>query len=165
MLPTLHINQRVLANRMINKPSIGDIVVFHPPAGAEQGDGICQNNNEGFGHAQACDLPTPQQSSATFIKRVVAGPGDRISIVNGHVIRNGVQENDSYILPCSGGSASCNFPTDDHRSARRLLHDGGQPWRVRRLTILGPCPRQMDHRRRVLHILAAGPDRVPLGAR
>jgi signal peptidase I len=108
MLPTLHINQRVLANRLFNKPSIGDIVVFHPPAGAEEGDGVCGNANQGNGHAQACDQPTTQESNTTFIKRVVAGPGDRISIVNGHVIRNGVQEKDSYIAQCQGGQ-SCNF--------------------------------------------------------
>jgi signal peptidase I len=108
MLPTLHINQRVLANRLFNKPSIGDIVVFHPPAGAEEGDGVCGNPNEGNGHAQACGQPTPQESNTTFIKRVVAGPGDKISIVNGHVIRNGVHEKDSYIAQCAGGQ-SCNF--------------------------------------------------------
>jgi signal peptidase I len=108
MLPTLHINQRVLANRLFDKPSIGDIVVFHPPAGAEEGDGICGNANQGNGHAQPCDQPTPRESSTTFIKRVVAGPGDRISIVDGHVIRNGVREKDSYIAQCVGGQ-SCNF--------------------------------------------------------
>ena len=109
MEPTLHINQRVLANRLFGNPSIGDIVVFHPPAGAEQGDGVCGNPNQGNGHPQACGRPTPQESNTTFIKRVVAGPGDRISIVNGHVIRNGVPEKDSYIAQCSGGQ-SCNFP-------------------------------------------------------
>jgi signal peptidase I len=108
MLPTLHINQRVLANRLFNKPSLGDIVVFHPPAGAEEGDGVCGNANQGNGHSQACDKPTPQESNTTFIKRVVGLPGDRISIVNGHVIRNGVQEKDSYIAQCQGGQ-SCNF--------------------------------------------------------
>jgi signal peptidase I len=109
MLPTLQINQRVLANRLIDHPSIGDIVVFHPPAGAEQGDGVCGNGNEGVNHTQACGVPTPQESSSTFIKRVVAGPGDRISMVSGHVIRNGVQEKDSYIMPCPGGTGSCDF--------------------------------------------------------
>jgi len=109
MEPTLHINQRVLANRLFSKPSIGDIVVFHPPAGAEEGDGVCGNSSQGSGHTQACGQPTRQESSATFIKRVVAGPGDRISIVNGHVVRNGVTEKDSYITPCDGGQA-CQFP-------------------------------------------------------
>ena len=34
MLPTLHINQRVLVNRIgshFSDPHVGDIVVFHPP--------------------------------------------------------------------------------------------------------------------------------------
>jgi signal peptidase I len=108
MEPTLHIDQRILANRLISHPSVGDIVVFHPPAGAEQGNGICENANEGPGHPKPCDLPTPQESSTTFIKRVVGGPGDRIAIVNGHVYRNGVREKDSYIEPCGGGP-ECTF--------------------------------------------------------
>ena len=44
-----------------------------------------------------------------FIKRVVAGPGDRISIVNGRVIRNGKRQKEPFIRPCQGGDA-CNFP-------------------------------------------------------
>ena len=109
MEPTLGINQRILANRLINHPSIGDIVVFHPPTGAEQGTGMCGNSNEGSGHPQPCGVPTPHQSSTTFIKRVVAGPGDRISIRGGHVYRDGVREKDSYIAQC-GGVPDCNFP-------------------------------------------------------
>lgn len=109
MLPTIHIGQRVLANRLISHPSVGDVVVFHPPAGADPYPPICGNNSEGTGHAMACDKPTAQESNQTFIKRVVAGPGDRISIVGGHVIRNGKPEKDGYIAQCGGGS-SCNFP-------------------------------------------------------
>jgi signal peptidase I len=109
MEPTLHINQRVLANRLFGNPSVGDIVVFHPPAGAEEGDGVCGNSNQGNGHPQACDRPTAQESNTTFIKRVVGGPGDRIKMINGHVWRNGHFEKDSYIAQCSGGQ-SCNFP-------------------------------------------------------
>ena len=44
----------------------------------------------------------------TFIKRVVAGPGDTITIINGHVIRNGVAETDLYILQC-GDNPACTF--------------------------------------------------------
>jgi signal peptidase I len=110
MLPTIRLGQRVLANRLINHPSVGDVVVFHPPAGADPVSGpVCGNSAEGTGHLAACDQPTANESSQTFIKRVVAGPGDRISIVNGHVIRNGTREKDSYINPCSPGS-SCTFP-------------------------------------------------------
>ncbi|HUO72855.1 MAG TPA: signal peptidase I [Solirubrobacteraceae bacterium] len=108
MEPTLTIGQRVLTNRLINHPSVGDIVVFHPPKGADLLTPVCGNPAQGGAHEAACDTPTPGQSTQTFIKRVVAGPGDRISIVNGHVIRNGVQEKDPYIAPCNGDS-SCNF--------------------------------------------------------
>jgi len=111
MEPTLDIGQRILANRMISHPSVGDIVVFHPPSGADEE--ICGVADEGESggryFARACDVHSPSQSSETFIKRVVAGPGDRISIVDGHVIRNGVRERDSYINQCGGGP-ECTFP-------------------------------------------------------
>jgi signal peptidase I len=113
MIPTLKIGQRVLTNRLINRPSVGDVVVFHPPHGADLGNGVCGNPGEGGGHPAPCGMPTPQESSQTFIKRVVAGPGDRISIVDDHLIRNGVREPDSYIAhqntsDCPGGVVS-NF--------------------------------------------------------
>lgn len=110
MVPTLAVGQRILANRLIDHPSVGDIVVFHPPRGADPPTPICGNPNQGGGHDQACDTPTPGESSQTFIKRVVGGPGDTIKIVDGHVIRNGVREKDSYIAPC-GTDSSCNFRT------------------------------------------------------
>ncbi len=109
MEPTLHIGQRILANRLISRPSVGDIVVFHPPAGADPQSATCGNPNQGAGHQQPCGTPTRAESSQTFIKRVVGGPGDTVKILNGHVYRNGVREKDSYIEPC-GGDPSCNFP-------------------------------------------------------
>jgi signal peptidase I len=110
MYPTLHISQRVLTNRLINHPSVGDIVVFHPPAGADPVSPVCGDANQGANHQQACDQSTTQESSQTFIKRVVAGPGDTMYIKDGHVYRNGVREKDNYIEPC-GSDPSCNFPT------------------------------------------------------
>lgn len=110
MVPTLDIGQRVLTNRLINHPSVGDVVVFHPPAGANPASPVCGDPNEGAGHSQACGVSTPQESSQTFIKRVVAGPGDTIYILDGHVYRNGVREKDPYIEPC-GSDPSCTFRT------------------------------------------------------
>ncbi|HTX11909.1 MAG TPA: signal peptidase I [Solirubrobacteraceae bacterium] len=107
MIPTLNINQRILVNRLGGNPSVGDVVVFHPPHGADLPGGACGNPNQGPGHSEPCDVPTPQESSQTFVKRVVAGPGDTLQITNGHVILNGKREKDPYIIPC----ASCTFPT------------------------------------------------------
>ena len=110
MVPTLAVGQRVLTNRLFDNPSVGDVVVFHPPAGADPASPECGNPNQGAGHPQACDTPTPQESNQTFIKRAVGGPGDTIQIIDGHVIRNGVREKDSYIAQC-GPDPSCNFRT------------------------------------------------------
>src|SRR5437588_8942372 len=100
MYPTLQPGQRVLTNRLISHPSVGDIVVFHPPAGADPLTPVCGDSSQGVGHPQACGQSTAQESTQTFIKRVVAGPGDTLQIVNGHAIRNGVREKDNYIEPC-----------------------------------------------------------------
>ncbi len=111
MLPTLHINQRLLVDRIASftSPHIGDILVFHPPANYTS----CANPAEGESDSgqdspRACDVAQKRESSVTFIKRVVGLPGDRLSIRNGHVIRDGVRERDPYIVPCPG-DPTCNF--------------------------------------------------------
>jgi signal peptidase I len=109
MVPTLHVGQRILVNRLSTHPSVGDVVVFHPPAGADPANPVCGNADEGMGHATACDQPTPQESSQTFVKRVVGVAGDKIRIVNGKVFRNGKEETGSYIQSCTD-SSQCTFP-------------------------------------------------------
>jgi signal peptidase I len=105
MEPTLSIGQRILANRLSGNPGVGDIVVFHPPHGADFSlPSQCGSQTEGYGHPQACDTPTQQESSQTFIKRVIGLPGDRLMIVNGHVYRNGVMEKAPYAQPCNDSS-------------------------------------------------------------
>ena len=112
MEPTLGINQRILVNRLSRHPGIGDIVVFHPPSGAD--DGVqCGDPNQGINgenlaDAQPCDQPTSGESSETFIKRVVGVPGDTLRITDGHVYRNGKREKDSFITAC-GGVSECSF--------------------------------------------------------
>jgi signal peptidase I len=114
MLPTLEVGQRILVDRIGNDfsaPHVGDIVVFHPPQNWAQG---CANLSQGAASpegavSQACDVAQRRPASVTFVKRVVAGPGDTIRIINGHVYRNGAREKDAYTLSCGGGP-SCNFP-------------------------------------------------------
>jgi signal peptidase I len=108
MVPTLAIGQRVLANRLDTSPNLGDVVVFHPPHGADPLSPMCGSPAQGDGHPQACDTPTSSESTQTFIKRVVGMPGDHISIRGGHVYRDGVREKDAYIRPC-GTDPTCTF--------------------------------------------------------
>jgi signal peptidase I len=108
MVPTLQVGQRVLVNRIGNTfsdPHIGEIVVFHPPKGAETQ--TCGAPRQVAG--QPCSQETPQKASVNFIKRVVAGPGDRVAIVNGHVVLNGKRQKESFIAPCGAGEG-CNMP-------------------------------------------------------
>ncbi len=88
---------------------VGEIVVFHPPVDA--GQQICgptpHQVHEG---GEACAHPEAQSSDVKFIKRIVAGPGDVISIVEGHVIQNGTRQADSYTRPCRAQAPECNFP-------------------------------------------------------
>jgi signal peptidase I len=113
MLPTVKPGARVqvdLRAYRSSSPRLGDILLFHPPHGADSlYSPVCGDPNQGANHSQACDKPSATESSQIFIKRVVGLPGDRIQILKGHVIRNGKPEKDSYINPC-GSADSCDFP-------------------------------------------------------
>jgi signal peptidase I len=112
MLPTLHLGQRVLVDRIGNNftsPKVGDIIVFHPPANEVCADPRQGEAQDGQQSAEACDVTQPKPSSQTYIKRVVGLPGDHLSIRSGHVYRNGRREADSFTVPCDG-AAECNFP-------------------------------------------------------
>jgi len=110
MEPTLDVGQRVLVNRIFTRlgddPDRGDVVVFHPPAGAD-------NNQCGAPQkkGQACSMPTSEEGDTNFIKRVVGLPGDTLAIKNGIPIVNGKPyEGDFDIRPCHG-LGDCDFPT------------------------------------------------------
>jgi signal peptidase I len=108
MEPTLQVGQHVAAERP-GGVQVGDIVVFHPPTGARASNPVCGSGFQGRGSSQPCDAAVPRESGAVFVKRVVAGPGDLIAIVDGHVVRNGVRESEPFAAPCDPGAA-CSFP-------------------------------------------------------
>ena len=124
MKPTLDVNQRVLVNRFVYRftdPSVGDIVVFHPPAGAERGPecgirstarGDVDADRQTYdGQTQACPVPTEDQADTNFIKRIVAGPGDTLSIENGQPVVNDEPATEEFIMPCGGGP-DCDLPKE-----------------------------------------------------
>jgi signal peptidase I len=107
MEPTLDVGQRVLDSRFhykLSDPDRGDVVVFHPPAGA--GSNTCGVPDKP--EDEACPRPTPQRDDVNFIKRIVAVSGDSLSIRNGHAVVNGKVQKDDFSRPCAPGT--CNFP-------------------------------------------------------
>jgi signal peptidase I len=110
MEPTLDVGQRVLVDRVgyhFGDPEIGDIVVFHPPVGATGEGPQCGVPQRPPG--EACPEPVDQESDTNFIKRIVAGPGDRLSIKDGHPVVNGVMAQEGFTKACHD-SGTCNMP-------------------------------------------------------
>jgi signal peptidase I len=110
MEPTLDVGQRVLVDRFTHRlgssPSVGDVVVFHPPVGAD--NEVCAIRTTGAGSKSPCAASVDRPDSQTFIKRVVAVGGDTLAVVGGHVVRNGHRAAEPFAALCSG--SSCDFP-------------------------------------------------------
>ena len=110
MLPTLRLRDTVLVDTTAyrhQRPRLGDIVVFRPPAGAERVTSSCGRRPPA---GQACAVAIPRVLDVLFIKRIVALPGDRISIRGGRMVRNGRRAQESFITPCLMHEAGCHFP-------------------------------------------------------
>ena len=98
MEPTIHIGDRILADRHDRSPHIGDVVIVHPPVGAVQSR--CAIPRRETSKAP-CGRATPGLSDIVFIKRVVAGPGDTIAFRDGLVVRNGRPVSEPYARRCT----------------------------------------------------------------
>jgi signal peptidase I len=106
MSPTVELNERILVERVsvrTGDPSRGDIVVFNPPLGAD-----LQTCGVDHGPGEACSKPTGEKSDVTFIKRIVAGPGDRVSITGGRVLIDGEPRDEDYAR-LSDDCPTCNL--------------------------------------------------------
>jgi signal peptidase I len=89
-------------------PAVGDIVTFHPPVGAE--DNVPCPGHEDQDPGRLCVLSATGHTDESFVKRVVAGPGDRIAFRGGHAIRNGHRATEPYVTAdCSQESFGCDY--------------------------------------------------------
>ncbi|MEX1142109.1 MAG: signal peptidase I [Thermoleophilaceae bacterium] len=107
MVPTLEVGQRVLVNRVglrLGDPERGDVVVFKPPANADQN--ACAVDHPAD---QGCPGSAEAKSDTNFIKRVVAVEGDRISVRRGRVYIDGKLQEEPYVRP-DASCGICNLP-------------------------------------------------------
>ena len=109
MIPTLEINQRVLVDRVsyrFSNPDRGDVVVFKPPAGADDNRCAVQHSAD-----SACPRATKGRSKTNFIKRVVAVGGDRLKVIDGRVYLNGKRQREPYARP-NRDCSICDLPEE-----------------------------------------------------
>jgi signal peptidase I len=109
MAPGLANEERIFINKFVYRfesISHGDVVVFHYPRDPEK----------------------------SYIKRVIAGPGDRVRIDDGRVFVNDVPVNESYVpmqyedfrsYPETIVPAHCYFVLGDHRNLSNDSRDFG----------------------------------------
>lgn len=111
MEPTLESGSRVTIVEGPFTPRLGQIVAFHPPTAANPTQLACADIDQGPGqpNRQPCGKPAARESRMIFVERIVGMPGDRIAVLSGHTVRNGVRLKEPYIAPC-GGVAECDLP-------------------------------------------------------
>jgi signal peptidase I len=112
MVPTLKVGSHFTANQHAYRggalPKVGDIIVFHPPTGSA--DDACATPHRPAD--SPCSMPEGGPARVTFVKRVVAVPGDRLSLVGGHAVRNGRMLDEPYarFASCQAdGGTGCTF--------------------------------------------------------
>jgi signal peptidase I len=110
MLPTIKVGYNVSVDTDAYEqvgPKRGDIVVFHPPVGAETHEcGVPSQPADGH----PCARPvTATQDEVKFIKRVVGLPGERIAFKDNRAYLNGKPLGEPYIKSTSC-EVYCNLP-------------------------------------------------------
>jgi signal peptidase I len=104
MEPTLHcakpgawclasVSDRVIANRLayrFENPSRGQIVVFTSPT-----------------RASACG---PRSGNATFVKRLIGLPGEKVTERNGYISIDGHPLREPYVAPAFRGHETASWP-------------------------------------------------------
>ena len=126
MAPTLEDQDRLIVNKLayrLHDPRVGDIVM----------------------------LLYPEDPDKSFVKRVVAEPGDTIRSVNGRVYRNDVPLPDDFI-PEEFRSHDTWGPED--RPAGLLLRDGRPPEQQLRQPQLGLRAEEIHHRQGAAPLVA-----------
>lgn len=122
MYPTLQSNQRLILNRLMRTvgefPSRGDIVTFEAPTDDSyifpsefnQNDVIANYSNEPESFFDKFIYYVLEINKTSYIKRVIALPGEHIQISDGKVYINGVELQEDYLQShISTSTSNCAY--------------------------------------------------------
>ena len=109
MYPTLQENQRLILNRTFrfgnSIPERGKIITFESPSKnyesweADQSNPVAVYNNEPQGLVNKFVYYVLELTKRSYIKRVIAFPGEHVKIENGSVYINGEELEEDYLEP------------------------------------------------------------------
>ena len=109
MEPTMLVNDKILVQKVSywgGDVKRGDVVVFDDPGGWLSAEDSKHASNPVQKALETVGLfPT----GGHLIKRVVGVGGDRIAVRDGHVVRNGKLQSESFTAACAGGQG-CDLP-------------------------------------------------------
>jgi len=108
MEPSLRVGECFMVLKLDRDAEPGDFVVVRPPAGALRTDGQCGSPPA---QGEMCARPIAGEAPVTFVKRVVAVGGDRISMRGGRIVRNGEPEPGRPLGACEA-EEGCDFPEE-----------------------------------------------------
>ena len=111
MEPSYDVGDRVVVDLdayKSSKPAAGDVVILHPPRGADQElCGIVKQPRDGH----PCARPSGgEDTSLEFIKRVAAVGGDSVKIAKNRTYIGGKQQDEPYIKAGGFCGPLCNLP-------------------------------------------------------
>lgn len=106
MTPTIQPGDRILAGRDAGEPEVEQVVVIRPPADADDLESACAGGVPDEG--TACEVPSKvARGKQSFVQRIVGGPGDRIELRDGRLLRNGRPTDDAGFAACT--DVVCTF--------------------------------------------------------
>jgi signal peptidase I len=105
MMPTLRVGARVSVDENA-APRRLDIVLIRLPRGAETSNRC----GRPFRAGAMCERAAPGLSDTTAVFRLVGMPGDRLSMREGRLIRNGRTLDERFIRVCRNNPDGCTFP-------------------------------------------------------
>lgn len=136
MEPTIPAGTSVTVDLDNTHPAVGDVIVFHPPLGADLDKGCAVK----LPKRSSCPTGNETPDDVQFIKRVVAGPGQSVSIEDGVPQVDGAPTFTEQIQPCSG--SRCNLPEEIVVPRNHYFVMGDSPASSKDSRQWGPLPEE-----------------------